>query len=178
MKIFFLPAALALTVSAAIAADVTVEDTAQPVAEKPEFTWSGTYFGVHAGGGWANGAFSDFGVAVEGDIERHWNEQEVFGADFGLDWGGRCVAVSVTPLTTSLRTLRRDGPERGPMWTRRDWANRKRHSAVTRSAPGWTMPSPTICSVVSNTVILIMETSPFRASLSIPASTRSGLAQA
>ncbi|MBP2536382.1 MULTISPECIES: outer membrane protein [Agrobacterium tumefaciens complex] len=88
MKIFFLPAALALTVSAAIAADVTVEDTAQPVAEKPEFTWSGTYFGVHAGGGWANGAFSGFGVAVEGDIERHWNEQEVFGADFGLDWAG------------------------------------------------------------------------------------------
>ncbi|WP_223568874.1 outer membrane protein [Agrobacterium tumefaciens] len=115
MKIFFLPAALAFTVSAAIAADVTIEDTAQPVAEKPEFTWSGTYFGVHAGGGWANGAFSGFGVAgtenangslfggfagyhyqsgdnvvvaVEGDIERHWNEQEVFGADFGLDWVG------------------------------------------------------------------------------------------
>jgi outer membrane immunogenic protein len=105
--ILFLCAVLAFPPSAAIAADVTLENTAPPtVADQPVFTWSGAYFGLHAGGGWTNGEFSGLGITgyedanggllgafagynypldnsvvagFEGDIEHHWNEQNVFG---------------------------------------------------------------------------------------------------
>ncbi len=116
MRILFLCAVLAFPPSAAIAADVTLENTAPPTAtDQPVFTWSGAYFGLHAGGGWTNGEFSGLGITgyedanggvlgafagynyplgnsvvagFEGDIEHHWNEQNVFGADFGTDWAG------------------------------------------------------------------------------------------
>ncbi|MHC2354722.1 opacity protein-like surface antigen [Sinorhizobium meliloti] len=27
-------------------------------------------------------------LGIEGDVEHNWNEQQVFGADFGTDWAG------------------------------------------------------------------------------------------
>ena len=116
MRTLFLVAALVHTASAAIAADVTVENTPPPaVAQQPVFTWAGTHIGIHAGGGWSNGEFSGLGLAgtenangghfgafagydyhfdndliagIEGDFEHHWNNQELVSADFGTDWAG------------------------------------------------------------------------------------------
>jgi len=113
MRPFLLSAILTLTASTAMAADVVAEPSSPPVA--PAFTWSGAYLGIHGGGAWANGEFSGFGITgsgdadggllggfagyndqldnglvfgVEGNLEYNWNEQEIFGADFGTDWAG------------------------------------------------------------------------------------------
>jgi len=116
MRTFLLPAILVLTASTAMAADVAPENSAPSVAvDASTFVWSGAYLGIQGGGGWANGEFSGFGIAgsedangglfggfagynyqfdnrliigVEGDLEYNWNEQKIFGADFGTDWAG------------------------------------------------------------------------------------------
>ncbi|MET3648989.1 outer membrane protein [Phyllobacterium ifriqiyense] len=101
--------------SGAMAADVTADGSAPLPGEGSSFTWSGAYIGVQGGGGWANGEFSGFGLSgsedadggtlggfagynhqfhnnlvlgIEADLEYNWNEQQVFGADFGTDWAG------------------------------------------------------------------------------------------
>ncbi|MDQ0995350.1 outer membrane immunogenic protein [Phyllobacterium ifriqiyense] len=98
--------------SGAMAADVT---NSRPPVSEGSFTWSGGYIGIQGGGGWASGDFSGFGIngsedanggtlggfvgynhqfhnnlviGIEGDLEYNWNEQQVFGADFGTDWAG------------------------------------------------------------------------------------------
>jgi len=116
MKKFVLSAVIALCASAAQAADVINEPSSGPVAfEAPGFSWSGAYLGIQGGGAWATGEFSGFGISssedangglfgafvgynyqfdnnlvvgVEGDVEYNWNEQEIFGAEFGTDWAG------------------------------------------------------------------------------------------
>ena len=116
MRFLVVAAAMALTTSAAHAADV-VAHNASPVsvAGAPAFTWSGAYLGVQGGGGWAKGEFSGSGTAgsgdangglfgafagynyqfsnnvvlgIEGDAEYNWNEAGIFGARFGTDWAG------------------------------------------------------------------------------------------
>jgi outer membrane immunogenic protein len=101
--------------SGAMAADVTFDNSALPPVSEAPFSWSGAYIGVQGGGGWASGEFSGFGIngsedanggslggfvgynyqfdnnlvlGIEGDVEHNWNEQQVFGADFGTDWAG------------------------------------------------------------------------------------------
>ncbi|KGE01578.1 MULTISPECIES: outer membrane protein [Rhizobium/Agrobacterium group] len=116
MRIFVLSTFLALGASTVQAADVVAEHPAPSVAfEAPAYTWSGAYLGIQGGGGWANGKFSGLGISssedangglfgafagynyqfdndlvvgIEGDVEYNWNEQEIFGADFGTDWAG------------------------------------------------------------------------------------------
>ncbi|MCE6076350.1 outer membrane protein [Agrobacterium vitis] len=116
MRTFLLPAILMLTASSAMAADLTPENPASSVAvDTSSFMWSGAYLGIQGGGGWANGEFSGFGIAgsedadggvfggfagynyqfdnrvivgIEGDLEYNWNEEQIFGADFGTDWAG------------------------------------------------------------------------------------------
>lgn len=116
MKKFALSAFIAFGASSAQAADVIAGPSSPPVAfEEPTFTWSGAYVGIQGGGAWATGEFSGFGISssedanggllgafagfnyqfdnnlvvgVEGDVEYNWNEQEIFGAEFGTDWAG------------------------------------------------------------------------------------------
>ncbi|KKX25058.1 outer membrane protein [Rhizobium sp. LC145] len=116
MRTCLLSALVLLTASTAIAADLTPENPAPSGSvDAPTFMWSGAYLGIQGGGGWANGEFSGFGIAgsedangglfggfagynyqfdnrlvvgIEGDLEYNWNEQQIFGADFGTDWAG------------------------------------------------------------------------------------------
>lgn len=113
MKKLVLSAFIVLGASTAQAADVIAEHSALPIA--PAYAWSGGYLGVQGGGAWASGEFSGFGISsseeanggvfgafagynyqldnnvvlgIEGDLEYNWNEQEIFGAQFGTDWAG------------------------------------------------------------------------------------------
>ncbi|ASV88512.1 ompA-like transmembrane domain protein (plasmid) [Ochrobactrum quorumnocens] len=98
-----------------MAADVVLDNSALPVVSQAPISWTGAYIGVQAGSGWASGDFSGFGIngsedanggslggfigynyqsgnslmlGIEADVEYNWNEQQVFGADFGTDWAG------------------------------------------------------------------------------------------
>ncbi len=115
--IVFLALTAAITASsAASAADVVDQAPTAPVAEvaAPAFSWSGPYFGVHGGYGWADaevggvidlsgfdgGRFGGFVgynwdlsnglvVGVEGDVNYDWNDRSVGDADeIGTDWSG------------------------------------------------------------------------------------------
>ncbi|SFU16322.1 outer membrane protein [Mesorhizobium sp. YR577] len=116
MRTCLLSTLVLLTASRAMAADLTPENSAPSVAvDASTFVWSGAYLGIQGGGGWAKGEFSGFGIAgsedtnggllggfagynyqfdnrlivgVEGDLEYNWNEEKIFGADFGTDWVG------------------------------------------------------------------------------------------
>jgi len=114
--IVFLALTAAITASsAASAADVVDQAPTAPVAEvaAPAFTWSGVYFGVHGGYGWADaeisgadlggfdgGRFGGFAgynwdlsnglvLGVEGDVNYDWNDRSAGLADeLGTDWSG------------------------------------------------------------------------------------------
>jgi outer membrane immunogenic protein len=114
MKKLVLSAFIALGASTAQAADIIAAQSPLPIAPS-SYAWSGAYLGIQGGGAWASGEFSGLGISsseeanggifgafagynyqldnnvvlgIEGDLEYNWNEQEIFGAQFGTDWAG------------------------------------------------------------------------------------------
>lgn len=117
-KALLISAALALSSSAAYAADLVQTEPAPPAAVEETVTtygWDGPYAGIMGGVGWLKGDY-DFGatssnptqsggifggfagynrqldnnivLGIEGDVGYNWNEKTVRGNDVGTDWSG------------------------------------------------------------------------------------------
>ena len=118
MKTLFAGAVLALTSSAAYAADLVESAPVAPEVTEQAVTnygWDGGYAGVMGGAGWlrndydfgalktsrtqTGGLFGGFAgwnrqldnnivLGVEGDLSYNWNKETVNGNDAGTDWAG------------------------------------------------------------------------------------------
>lgn len=116
-KTILISALVALTSSAAYAADLVQPEPAAPevVEQTVTYGWDGPYAGIMGGAGWLRSNY-DFGateahrtqsggllggfagwnkqldnnivLGIEGDFGYNWNKAKVNGADVGTDWSG------------------------------------------------------------------------------------------
>ncbi len=91
MKTLLIGALLAGVAASAFAADLPPQTAAPAPSYVPQFTWTGVYFGVNGGFGWANtnnGSFGGlFGGEFGGTVGANYQMgQIVLGAEGDWDW--------------------------------------------------------------------------------------------